>query len=102
MNSLVKTGPSSVIKNPFLGSTLSVRVAAPVAKPTTANREVTTMAKKKGIRLIVTVECTEAKGEGGTPSRYCTQKNRKNTPERLEIKKYNPNLRRHTVHREIK
>jgi len=45
-----------------------------VAKPTTANREVTTMAKKKGIRLIVTVECTEAKGEGGTPSRYCTQK----------------------------
>lgn len=31
----------------------------------------------------------------------CLQ-NRKNTPERLELSKYNPFLRRHTVHREIK
>eukprot|EP00873_Tetraselmis_striata_P042992 jgi/Tetstr1/463256/TSEL_000713.t1 len=37
-----------------------------------------------------------------TPSRYVTQKNRKNTPERLEIKKYNKFLRRVTVHKEIK
>ena len=28
--------------------------------------------------------------------------NRKNTPERLELSKYNPNLRRHTVHKEVK
>jgi hypothetical protein len=28
----------------------------------------------QGVRLIVTVECTEAKNEGGTPSRYVTQK----------------------------
>ena len=28
--------------------------------------------------------------------------NRKNTSERLELKKYNKNLKRHTVHREIK
>jgi hypothetical protein len=28
----------------------------------------------QGVRLIVTVECTEAKKEGATPSRYCTQK----------------------------
>eukprot|EP00193_Tetraselmis_chui_P001803 CAMPEP_0177754066 /NCGR_PEP_ID=MMETSP0491_2-20121128/1806_1 /TAXON_ID=63592 /ORGANISM="Tetraselmis chuii, Strain PLY429" /LENGTH=60 /DNA_ID=CAMNT_0019269415 /DNA_START=229 /DNA_END=411 /DNA_ORIENTATION=+ len=60
------------------------------------------MAKKKGIRCIITLECTEARGEGGTPSRYVTQKNRKNTPERLEIKKYNKFLRRVTVHKEIK
>eukprot|EP00195_Chlamydomonas_chlamydogama_P015192 CAMPEP_0202889972 /NCGR_PEP_ID=MMETSP1392-20130828/503_1 /ASSEMBLY_ACC=CAM_ASM_000868 /TAXON_ID=225041 /ORGANISM="Chlamydomonas chlamydogama, Strain SAG 11-48b" /LENGTH=60 /DNA_ID=CAMNT_0049573433 /DNA_START=183 /DNA_END=365 /DNA_ORIENTATION=- len=60
------------------------------------------MAKKKGVRIIVTLECTEAKLENGTPSRYCTQKNRKNTSERLELMKYNPNLRRHTLHREIK
>jgi hypothetical protein len=33
--------------------------------------------------------------------RWCLQ-NRRNTPERLEIKKYNPNLRRYTVHREVK
>ena len=27
-----------------------------------------------GVRCIVTLECTEARGEGGTPSRYTTQK----------------------------
>jgi len=27
-----------------------------------------------GIRCIVTLECTEARAEGGTPSRYTTQK----------------------------
>lgn len=37
-------------------------------------REVACMAKKKGTRIIVTLECTEARGEGKTPSRYTTQK----------------------------
>lgn len=60
------------------------------------------MAKKKGIRVIITIECTEARGLGKTPSRYTTQKNKKNTPDRLELKKYNPNLKRMTVHKEIK
>ncbi len=32
------------------------------------------MAKKKGVRCIVTLECTEARGLGETPSRYTTQK----------------------------
>jgi large subunit ribosomal protein L33 len=62
------------------------------------------MAKKsKGNRLQVIMECTEHKtsGQPGT-SRYITEKNRKNTPERLELKKYNPILRKITVHREIK
>ncbi len=62
------------------------------------------MAKKsKGNRLQIILECTEHK-ESGMPgtSRYVTQKNRKNTPERLELKKYNSILRRITVHREIK
>ncbi|HNX54855.1 MAG TPA: 50S ribosomal protein L33 [Prolixibacteraceae bacterium] len=58
---------------------------------------------KKGNRIQVIMECTEQK-ESGVPgtSRYITTKNRKNTPERLEKKKYNPNLKRVTVHREIK
>jgi large subunit ribosomal protein L33 len=58
---------------------------------------------KKGNRIQVIMECTEQKASGvpGT-SRYITTKNRKNTPERLEKKKYNPNLKRVTVHREIK
>jgi len=68
----------------------------------TATRQVTTMAKKKGARLIVTLECTEARALGKPPSRYTTQKNRRNTPDRLELRKYNRFLRRHTLHREIK
>ena len=62
------------------------------------------MAKKaKGNRVQVILECTEIKSRGlpGT-SRYVTTKNRKNTPERLEMKKYNPILRRMTLHKEIK
>ena len=59
------------------------------------------MAKKaKGNRVQVILECTEHK-ESGLPgtSRYITTKNRKNTPERLELKKYNPILKRMTVHK---
>ncbi|HNZ62377.1 MAG TPA: 50S ribosomal protein L33 [Paludibacteraceae bacterium] len=62
------------------------------------------MAKKsKEARVQVILECTEHKDSGmpGT-SRYITQKNRKNTPERLELRKYNPILKRVTIHREIK
>ena len=60
------------------------------------------MAKKaKGNRVQVILECTEHKDSGmpGT-SRYITTKNRKNTTERLELKKYNPILKRVTVHKE--
>ncbi len=58
---------------------------------------------KKGNRIQVILECTEHK-ESGTPgtSRYISVKNRKNTPDRLELKKYNPILKRVTVHKEIK
>jgi large subunit ribosomal protein L33 len=62
------------------------------------------MAKKaKGNRQQIILECTEQK-ESGVPgmSRYITTKNRKNTPDRLERKKYNPFLKKHTLHREIK
>jgi len=58
---------------------------------------------KKGNRIQVILECTEHKtsGKPGT-SRYISTKNRKNTPERLELKKYNQILQKVTVHREIK
>ena len=58
---------------------------------------------KKGNRIQVILECTEHKNSGlkGT-SRYVTTKNRKNTPGRLERRKYNPILKRHTLHKEIK
>ena len=58
---------------------------------------------KKGSRVQVIMECTEHKNSGmpGT-SRYITTKNKKTTTERLELKKYNPILKRVTVHKEIK
>ena len=58
---------------------------------------------KKGNRVQVIMECTEHKNSGmpGT-SRYITTKNKKTTTERLELKKYNPILKRITVHKEIK
>jgi large subunit ribosomal protein L33 len=58
---------------------------------------------KKGNRIQVIMECTEHKTSGvGGMSRYITTKNRKNTTGRLELKKYNPILRKVTVHKEIK
>jgi large subunit ribosomal protein L33 len=62
------------------------------------------MAKKtKDQRIQVILECTEHKTSGmpGT-SRYISTKNKKNTPERLELKKFNPILKKYTIHREIK
>lgn len=60
------------------------------------------MAKKKGKVRIITLECTEARKAGQTPSRYTSTKNIQNHPERLELKKYNPFIRKHTLHKEIK
>jgi large subunit ribosomal protein L33 len=53
-------------------------------------------------REVVTIECTEARKQGKSPSRYSASRNKKLKTEKLEMKKYNPALRRHTVHREIK
>ena len=53
-------------------------------------------------REIITIECTEARKEGKSPSRYTTTRNKKTSTEKLELKKFNPALRRHTLHREIK
>lgn len=54
------------------------------------------------MRDHVILECTEAKAEGKPASRYITTRNKKLKTERMQIKKYNPNLRRHTLHKEIK
>lgn len=58
---------------------------------------------KKGNRVQVILQCTEHK-DSGMPgmSRYISTKNRKNSPDRLELKKYNPILKKYTIHREIK
>lgn len=64
------------------------------------------MAKAKGVRLVITLECTECrtntnKRSNGV-SRYTTTKNRRNTTNRLELKKFCTHCNTHTVHKEIK
>ena len=55
------------------------------------------MAKKADIRISIELESTE-----GTGYRYRTVKNRRTQTGRMELKKYNPILKRMTVHKEIK
>ena len=54
------------------------------------------MAKKEQ-RIIITLACTECKERN-----YTTNKNRRNDPGRLDVKKYCPRCRTHTLHREAK
>ncbi len=54
------------------------------------------MAKKEN-RLTVTLACNECKRRD-----YTTEKNKKNTTARLEVKKYCRFCRKHTMHRETK
>ena len=58
---------------------------------------------KKGNRVQVILECTEHKNSGlsGT-SRYVTTKNKKNSPDRLELKKIQSDHEKNTIHKEIK
>lgn len=64
------------------------------------------MAKNKGSRILITLECTECRSNltkrSNGVSRYTTQKNRRNNPERLELKKYCSHCNRTTIHKEIK
>jgi large subunit ribosomal protein L33 len=64
------------------------------------------MTKKKGTRILIILECTECRlnlnKRAPGVSRYLTQKNRRNNPERLELKKYCTHCNKSTIHKEIK
>lgn len=49
------------------------------------------------MRVIVTLACTETGDRN-----YTTTKNKKNDPARLELRKYCPRLKKHTLHRETR
>ena len=49
------------------------------------------------MRINIQLQCTECKRRN-----YSTEKNKKNTTGRLEIKKYCPFDKKHTLHRETK
>jgi len=55
------------------------------------------MAKKGENRENITLACTVCKEKN-----YRTEKNKKNTTDRLEIKKYCPKCNAHTTHKEDK
>ena len=52
---------------------------------------------KPGARVKITLRCSECKQRN-----YNTMKNKKSTPDRLEMNKYCPFCRKHTVHNETK
>lgn len=67
--------PLKMQASSMFGTRLVVAPAAPRSVASTGTRQVTTcMAKKKGVRVVITIECTEARKEGETPSRYTTEK----------------------------
>ena len=56
------------------------------------------MAKKTGdVRPKITLACTECKDRN-----YITKKNRRNTPDRLEVMKFCKRENKHTLHRETR
>ncbi len=65
---------------------------------TKSNESEIVMAKKTGeIRPKITLACTECKDRN-----YITKKNKRNNPDRLELKKFCPKCHRHTAHRETR
>nr|YP_009347725.1 50S ribosomal protein L33 [Anoectochilus emeiensis]YP_010048739.1 50S ribosomal protein L33 [Anoectochilus zhejiangensis]YP_010316897.1 ribosomal protein L33 [Anoectochilus formosanus]YP_010317069.1 ribosomal protein L33 [Anoectochilus roxburghii]AKP95058.1 ribosomal protein L33 [Anoectochilus roxburghii]QPK77112.1 50S ribosomal protein L33 [Anoectochilus zhejiangensis]UNB13549.1 ribosomal protein L33 [Anoectochilus formosanus]UNB13721.1 ribosomal protein L33 [Anoectochilus roxburghii]BA len=65
------------------------------------------MAKGKDIRILVILECNRCVQKGVNKkspgiSRYITQKNRHNTPNRLELRKFCRYCQKYTIHGEIK
>jgi len=51
---------------------------------------------KKGPRVLVKMRSTESS------HMYLTEKNRRNNANRLELRKYDPVLRRHVIYKETK
>jgi len=49
------------------------------------------------MREIILLQCTECKNKN-----YSTTKNKKTTPDKLQLKKYCKHWRRHTLHKETK
>ena len=55
------------------------------------------MARRGEARLLVTLGCTTCRERT-----YHSSKNRRNDPQRLELKKFCPRCREHVLHREVR
>ena len=74
------------------GSIPTGRQSVQAAEPAYIYKEV-----PLGMRVKITLRCNECKQRN-----YNTKKNKKNTTDRLEMNKYCPFCRKHTVHTETK
>jgi large subunit ribosomal protein L33 len=55
------------------------------------------MARKTGARILINLGCTECRERT-----YHSSKNRRNSPNRMELNKYCPRCRTHRLHREVR
>jgi len=60
-------------------------------------KEGSSVGKSTDIRPKITLACQECKHRN-----YITKKNRRNDPDRLEVKKYCANCNQHTAHKETR
>ena len=60
--------------------------------------------KKKSVREVVTLSCQNLKAEGSKCDQrnYVLSKNKRNTPARLELKKFCKYCKKTTLHKEVK
>jgi large subunit ribosomal protein L33 len=54
------------------------------------------MAKKAGAREMIKMKSTES------PHVFTTVKNKRNTPDRLQLKRYDPRVRKHVLYKEAR
>jgi len=83
----------TVLRSPFIDKD-SREPSAPAPSSASSSRD--EMARVEA-RPTIQLACTECKERT-----YTTRKNKKNDPNRLELRKYCPRDRRHTLHREAK
>ena len=84
------------IGNKFLNAGIGYGCSGVFSLERQIQKEVPRMAKA-GNRVKITLRCSECKQRN-----YNTNKNKRNTTERLELNKYCPFCRKHTLHTETK
>ena len=70
---------------------------SPLREVLTGNSRILLGGAEKTMRVKITLACTECKQRN-----YDTKKNKKNDPDRLEMKKHCRFCRKHTLHKETK
>jgi len=89
---------NSTARSTAVGSSFRPLVAdGPGTTQNVAEGGIAMASKSQDVRPKITLACTECKERN-----YITKKNRRNTPDRLELKKFCPRCRTHTAHRETR